>query len=158
MTRLDDKFLVDLTPCANAMDPTEEAVAYLAGPMRGYSLNNFQAFFAEAIRLRRHGWIIHNPAEYDMGAGVDPSKPESEWPITVREMLRTDFQLILDLCNAIIMLPGWDDSVGAKMELAIAYHTGLRMFEVVGNELRELHIAEAPQVTFTMASALEAGL
>jgi|GEM_PF-754080 len=110
------------------MPAGESPNAYLAGPMRGHRMNNFPAFFAAAVLLRNHGWGIENPAEYDMAAGVNPSADEKDWPIKVKDMLRTDFRLILEKCNAIILLPGWDNSVGAKMELSIAVHIGLPVF------------------------------
>lgn len=110
--------------------PGEQAVAYLAGPMRGYELHNFPAFAEAALILRRHGWQIESPAEYDLAAGVDPAGTEQDWPITVREMLRTDFRLILERCNAIILMEGWHNSKGAQMEALIANAIGLPMFEL----------------------------
>ena len=129
----------------------ENPNAYIAGPMRGHEMNNFPSFFEAALVLRQHGWGIENPAEYDIAAGVDPSKQEKDWPITVREMLRTDFRLILEKCNAIIMLEGWQQSVGARMELAIAYHIGLPVFELLpaAKKLKRLDITKATSVEFT---------
>jgi hypothetical protein len=126
---------------------------YLAGPMRGYNMHNFPAFLEAALLLRRHGWGVENPAEYDIAAGVDPSKDEADWPITVPEMLRTDFRLILEQCNAIVLLPGWINSKGATMELAIAQNIGLPAFELfrVGGggkwDLKRIYIEEV-SVTF----------
>tara|TARA_R110002094_G_scaffold220250_1_gene192759 strand:+ start:386 stop:913 length:528 start_codon:yes stop_codon:yes gene_type:complete len=134
------KFNPALPPSQHMTDGGAEPNAYLAGPMRGYEMHNFPAFFDAALTLRYHGWGIENPAEYDIAAGVDPSKEEKAWPITVKEMLRTDFRLILERCNAVILLPGWAESKGATMECAIAHNIGLPVFElvpqVVGGGLR----------------------
>lgn len=132
-----------------------EPSCYLAGPMRGIHLHNFPDFFDAAIRLRRAGWNVLNPAEFDMAAGVDPSGEESDWPITVQEMLRTDFKLIIEQANAIVLLPGWSQSVGAKMELAIAYHVGLAMFELRESELVSLFFDGPPSVAFGSAQILD---
>jgi hypothetical protein len=110
--------------------PGEQPTAYLAGPMRGSVMHNFHAFFKAALALRASGWGIENPAEYDMAAGVNPAGVESDWPVKVKEMLRTDFLLILEKCNAIILLEGWEESTGAGMELSIAYSIGLPVFEL----------------------------
>lgn len=114
------------------LEPGTEPVAYLAGPMRGYELHNFPAFAEGALILRRHGWRIENPAEYDLAAGINPAEADpAKWPITIRDMLQTDFRLILEQCNALILLPGWRESTGARLELAIAFYTGLPIFELV---------------------------
>lgn len=151
--RLRDSYEPGLAP--RSTPPDEVSTCYLAGPMRGIQLHNFPAFFDAAIRLRRAGWAVLNPAEFDMAAGVNPDSSEGDWPISVQEMLRTDFQLIIDRANAIVLLPGWSQSVGAKMELAIAYHVGLPMFELRGAELVRLFFDGPPSVEFESAQILD---
>lgn len=133
--RHDYPFEPAIAPPNDVRGPNNAAVAYLAGPMRGYPQQNFPAFFAAALRLRKAGWEIENPAEYDSAAGVDPSADPSEWPITIEQMLMVDFDIIIRRAKAIILLPGWQDSVGAKMELAIALHIGLPAFALLGDKL-----------------------
>lgn len=87
--------------------------------MRGKPLQNFPAFCQAAIHLRSLGHVIENPAEHDLAAGVNPSATADEWPITVAEMLKQDFALIAD-CDGIVLLPGWEDSVGTSFELVVA--------------------------------------
>jgi hypothetical protein len=126
-----------------------QPTAYLAGPMRGYPLYNFRAFFDAVLRLRAAGWHVHNPAEYDMAEGLDPSQDDpGAWPITIQDMLRTDFGLILNHCNAVIVLRGWEESKGSRMELAIAAYTGLPIYELRGLELKKLVLQELPEVSF----------
>lgn len=61
-------------------------------------------------------WATHtfNPAEDD--------KPGMEW----HEYLREDIRLMMD-CNAIHMLPGWQNSKGARLELHVAKELGMNV-------------------------------
>lgn len=86
---------------------------YLAGPMTGYPELNFPLFHAEAKRLRDNGHDVVNPAEIN----VDPAKG---WT----ECMRADIAELVK-CEAIAMLPGWQQSRGATLEHHIATHLGL---------------------------------
>lgn len=105
---------------------------YLAGPMRGHLLYNFPAFFKAALHLRKRGFDVVNPAEHDMAAGLNPDKPlddKSQPPLflNMREVLRQDFLEILN-ADGIVLLPGWDKSVGARAERLVAHHAGRKIF------------------------------
>lgn len=52
--------------------------------------------------------------------------PES-FEIPHERWLEQDFEW-LDGCGGIVLLPGWENSKGAKMELARAQHFGLKVF------------------------------
>jgi hypothetical protein len=99
---------------------------YLAGPMRGYPLYNFAAFFSAAIDLRTMGHIVSNPAELDMAKGLDPSlelDDPKQAPFNMEEVLRQDFIEVL-YADAIVLLPGWEESSGARDEAHIAMRSG----------------------------------
>jgi hypothetical protein len=107
--------------------------AYICGPMRGVPLYNFPAFDAAARGLRRVGFDVVNPADFDRAAGFDPSKlPEShDWSslpkgFDLRKMAVQDMEH-LATCDAIVVLPGWDGSKGAQAELAFANWLGLHI-------------------------------
>jgi hypothetical protein len=85
---------------------------YLSGPMTGLPELNYPAFHAEAKRLRRLGYEVINPAEL--------SHPGE----TRADCLRRDV-LALVFCNTLALLPGWQDSAGAAMEICIARQTGM---------------------------------
>lgn len=89
---------------------------YLSGPMTGLPSLNHPAFNAEAERLRALGYFVINPAEVDLDEGA-----------TWEDYLRTDLIAMLDTCNAIVMLPGWEKSRGATLEHHVACALG---FEV----------------------------
>lgn len=93
------------TPIATA--PKESRI-YLSGPMTGLPDLNFPAFHAEAARLRGLGWDVVNPAE------LNPD-PKADWV----SCMRVDIAALMT-CGAIALLPGYDESKGASLELHIA--------------------------------------
>lgn len=97
------------TPIATA--PKESRI-YLSGPMTGLPDLNFPAFHAEAARLRGLGWEVVNPAELN----ADPSAG-------LVACMRVDIAALMT-CGAIALLPGYEDSKGASLELHIARRLG----------------------------------
>jgi hypothetical protein len=87
-----------------------DAKWYLSGPMSGLPELNFPAFTRAAKLLRGMGLQIVNPAEQTaVPAG-------SAWA----DYMRHDIGIMM-ACKGIIMLPGWQNSEGAKPELARDY-------------------------------------
>lgn len=108
---------------------------YLAGPMRGYPEFNFPAFHAAAARLRAEGHEVFSPAEADMRRhnGVDISKGNAEGCETKltqehgfskRDALYEDTKYICLEAEAIALLPGWENSLGAQAEWALGKALG----------------------------------
>jgi len=93
---------------------------YIAGPMTGMADHNFPAFHAAAERLRRAGWEPVNPAENFDGRTDLPRET----------YLRADIKL-LATCEAVALLPGWEESRGAKLEYLIAWELGMPVFDAV---------------------------
>lgn len=90
---------------------------YLSGPMTGIQDFNFPAFNAEAARLRAAGLQVVNPAE------INPDTTMS-W----HECMRADIKALCD-CDTLALLPGWESSQGAHLELHIAHRLGLRVIQ-----------------------------
>lgn len=111
--------------------------AYLAGPMTGYELTNWPAFFRAAQILREHGWEIENPAEYDIIKGFDPTRSPDEQGHPRTGLLREDFAIIATKCKAIILLPGWRESEGARAEFLVSILSGHKAYEFVGDSSLE---------------------
>jgi hypothetical protein len=88
---------------------------YLSGPMSGIEDFNFPAFNAEATRLRAKGLHIVSPAE------VNP-----DTTMTWEQCLRADIKALCD-CDAIALMPGWQQSKGAHLEMHIAHRLGLQV-------------------------------
>lgn len=88
---------------------------YLSGPMSGLPDLNFPAFHAEAARLRALGYDVVSPAE------VNP-----DHTMLWEQCLRADIKALCD-CDAIALMPGWENSKGAHLELHIAHRLGIKV-------------------------------
>ena len=106
---------------------------YIAGPMTGLAEHNFPAFHAAADRLRQAGWDAVNPAE-NFGGRTDLPR---------ESYLRADVALLVG-CDAVAMLPGWEDSRGAKLEYLLARELGLPVLDA--ETLQPLQSAPVPLV------------
>lgn len=99
-------------------------VCYIAGPMSGLPEYNVPAFRAAATRLREMGFIIYSPVEIGeqaFGNAADAIPPE--------EYLRIDLGHLAEYCTQIALLPGWEHSVGARCEVAVAITLGFDFFD-----------------------------
>lgn len=99
------------------MCPMRERI-YLSGPMTGYPDHNKPAFNERAAEWRSEGWEVFNPAEEPEGY-TEENRPD---------YLRADIRALLD-CTAIAVLPGWQNSEGATLEVAIAKALRLPMYD-----------------------------
>ncbi|WP_407059246.1 DUF4406 domain-containing protein (plasmid) [Ralstonia syzygii subsp. celebesensis] len=88
---------------------------YIAGPMTGLPDLNFPAFHEAASALRAAGHDVVNPAE------INPD-PNAGWLACMRADIRE-----LVTCDAIYLLPGWENSRGARLEARIAEGLGFQM-------------------------------
>lgn len=95
---------------------------YLAGPMRGYDQFNFPAFHEATKVLRKAGFDVLSPAEHDEDNGFDPSLNSLEG-FNMEEAFRWDVECVLS-CECVVVLPGWEKSSGASLEVAIARAIG----------------------------------
>lgn len=86
---------------------------YVAGPMTGLQDLNFPAFHAAALALRARGFEVINPAEIN----VDP---KTSWAACMRQDIA---QLVT--CDAVVVLPRWEASKGASLEVYIAERLGM---------------------------------
>lgn len=90
---------------------------YVAGPMTGVVDLNFPAFHEAAGALRQLGCEVFNPAD-------------TAGPKTYREYLTIDLDWICRQADAIALLPGWQNSKGARAERATAEALGLQIVEL----------------------------
>lgn len=89
---------------------------YLSGPMKGYPQNNYPLFNAVALLLRNGGNEVYNPAEYNVQ------------PFNLRKAFAEYSKFICEEADAILILPGWENSVGANAEKALAENCGIEIF------------------------------
>ena len=114
---------------------------YLAGPMRSKPEFNYPAFFYAALDLRAAGWSVFNPAEQDvldddqpldfLDMIQDDQEAHAGLPSNARRYARRDLDAILALRaeegDVIVVLPDWEDSLGARAEVAVAQWVGLQV-------------------------------
>lgn len=82
---------------------------YLSGPMRGRPNFNYDLFNSVAENFRAAGMTVLNPAENFDG---DQTR---DFP----EYMRADIEMLMK-ADTIFMLPGWQDSEGARLEYLLA--------------------------------------
>lgn len=102
------------------------ATVYLSGPMTGYPDYNFPAFREGAQALRAAGLTVVSPAELDEVAGVEPH-PEGDGltPEEYAGFLARDVEVMArEHVRAVVVLPGWERSGGAKTEVAFGRAIG----------------------------------
>lgn len=94
---------------------------YLAGPMSGYEEYNFPAFKLATDTLRDDGHEVVSPAELD-GEPVPGIVPgDKQWA----DLLARDVQVVASPdIEAVVVLPGWEDSQGAALEVHVARSLG----------------------------------
>lgn len=102
---------------------------YLAGPMTNVPDYNAVTFSAAAILAREHGWTPVNPHDTDP-AHDGPCPPGEKhnghpnlcWYAAALRVLAT--------CDAILMLPGWEASRGARLEHDWAQLAGMAIHHI----------------------------
>lgn len=93
---------------------------YLAGPMTGLPEFNYPMFNRYARLLRERGHEVFNPAEAHDG----------QVGLPLEQYFETDLP---EVCRAeaVAVLPGWQESRGAQIEVDLARHLGKVVYEAV---------------------------
>jgi len=113
-------------------EPEPPKRIYLAGPMRGYDLYNFPAFDKAARALRAKGFKVVSPHELDLETGFDPAGTLEGF--SIEDAVRRDAEAITKV-DAVYVLPGWQNSKGAKAEAAIATWLGKPVYDFETGEV-----------------------
>ena len=106
---------------------------YLAGPMRGVPDFNFPAFDFAANNLRKQGFEVFSPAEKGVEHSMIDNPDLQDDEEFRREVFELDTQWICRNADAVALLPGWEKSLGAKAERALAEALGLTII-ILGKE------------------------
>lgn len=110
---------------------------YIAGPMSGIKDFNFPAFFEAEKQLEELGYEVINPAHSD-GATVQealesagtPEAPNKLWS----DYMKRDLPHVMGV-DALCLLPGWQDSKGARLEVTVARALGLPLMVLKDKKL-----------------------
>lgn len=89
----------------------DKKVVYISGPMSGIVNFNRFAFFHAAHKLKEKGYHILNPATLPDG-------------LTQLQYMSICQPMVM-AAEVIYMLPGWEDSAGARAEHELAMKLGL---------------------------------
>ena len=83
---------------------------YISGPITGRE-GYREAFAAEAHRLREQGFVVLDPSMLPEGLGDHETYMHICLPM-------------VEVADRLVMLPGWENSVGARQERALAQRLG----------------------------------
>lgn len=106
-----------------ARDFKSAETVYVSGPMRGKPGFNYPQFRAIAANQRAAGKTVNCPAE---NFGGDSTRKLSEY-------MAKDLRMVLE-SDAIILMPGWRNSEGARLEASMAKALGRKFYEAVLND------------------------
>lgn len=118
---------------------------YICGPMRGYAEHNFPAFDAAAELLRQAGYNVISPAELDRAIGFNP-KTDNPTPEFIEGAIRRDLEAIMSV-DGVYMLKGWQASIGAQAEMAVAKWRKLEVMFEPGADREDSVLDIAKQIT-----------
>jgi hypothetical protein len=108
---------------------TEKLDLYIAGPMRGYPKHNFPAFHTAAKRWGNNPaiGIVYNPAQMDEEDGFVGTSVSLDGKDHLKACMQRDLMAVLK-SDAVVMLHGWEESNGARVEHSLAVYLGLVIF------------------------------
>lgn len=98
--------------------------AYLAGPMTGYPDYNAAGFAAAGEWVRAQDWEPVSPHDTDPSHGGDCPPGEKHKGHPNACWYGAGVRVLLG-CDLIVLLPGWAESTGARIELAVANERGM---------------------------------
>jgi hypothetical protein len=85
--------------------------------MTGYEELNFPAFHSAASNLRSKGYEVISPAEIE--------QPIKDWESCMRRDIRE-----MMFAHKVAVLPGWQKSKGARIEVNLALELGMDIVDV----------------------------
>ena len=109
---------------------------YLAGPMQKHPEFNHPAFRRGAKLLRDLGHTVFSPAEHDNKVGLSTDGMTGDLAeiaaagVSLRALLAADLAFISLEADALVMLPGWEKSPGARAEAAVALALKLPVWDL----------------------------
>lgn len=103
---------------------------YIAGKMAGVKDFNHPAFFKMEYALRALGHDVVNPAALDVEGLPEGVEDNGDGVVGVADraaFLLRDFKELLT-CDGLLLLDGWEGSVGANCELLLARIVGMGVY------------------------------
>jgi Domain of unknown function (DUF4406) len=125
-------WLIATNKLYESVDIRHDKIVYLAGKMSGVPEHNYPNFFAAEARLRAAGYDVVNPARLN-----DSNSDPEYWYVC----LRNDLEHIVKYCKGLALLPGWETSRGATLELATAIRLGMYIIDAVTLEPLDIQVS-----------------
>jgi hypothetical protein len=119
----DESVVVDLDPEVVEGPPPGMQKMYLSGPMTGVPEWNHPLFHRVAAEFRLGGFEVCSPAEFFDG----------DTTLERKVYMREAVKYLLD-ADTVVLLPGWENSEGARLEAKIATQLDLIIVEYVDSE------------------------
>jgi hypothetical protein len=116
--------------------------------MRHHQNLNAPAFRAAAKRLRASGFEVFNPIEASeerYGPDIYEEGDEGRAKINERIVFGVDLAWICAHADAIALLPGWEQSKGARAERAVGMALGLKILLLDGEPHERGHEGRLPR-------------
>ena len=113
---------------------------YLAGPMTGLPDFNAPAFRKCAEMLRLCGWTVMSPVENDENDGIVLDGTTGQETFDYRRAMAWDLRQVCE-CDCVIVMPGWEYSRGALLEVYVALEVGTPVYTY----LSQRRITELPK-------------
>ena len=127
-----DPWLASIAPLL----PVYGSYWYLASKMSGLPGFNYPEFERVASILRRQGYVLVNPAEFEHEshrqriAAANGDEPHDEIGTPWADCLARDVAVVANpRCRGIIVFGPWHDSRGALLETQVASSLGKSIFE-----------------------------
>lgn len=114
---------------------------YVSGPITGMINKNAELFESTTQKLRDLDYDVINPLELD--------EPNKDTELTYEDYLARDLVELVG-CSALCLLPGWEHSYGARIELAVANALNMPVFRFEGEDLIVEEYANAQVVCETL--------
>lgn len=115
----------------------------MSGPMRRQHSYNYHQFHAAARRWRDDGHEVFSPFEMIGALGYKQDSNNVPQPMDYvrygRHVMMSDIVALYSV-DAIALLPDWEQSLGATVELALAQFLDLKVFDAVTMEPKQVVI------------------
>lgn len=103
---------------------------YISGPMRGRPGYNYGTFNEVEECLYRWRGSIAGTDDFTV---INPAKNfDGDTSLDIATYMTRDLQQVLE-ADGIVLLPGWRDSEGAKLEVRVALVTGKKFYEAAAH-------------------------
>ena len=140
-------------------------VVYVSGPMTGRPQFNYPAFRSCAAAFRAADYTVYDPTERIAECGVpldtsdmDGTERLSPEVFDLRKAFAEYAAFITTQADAIVVLPGWEDSKGAVGEVMLARAIGLPVIDGLTGEIIEVDVTATafdPESRFETASRID---